>query len=118
MSKIAVVVLADIESHADHGRFTNAVELAKEAKEQGDEVKIIFDGAGTRWVAVGTQGNGPMQKMFASVIDVVAGACAFCAAAFEVKEEIEKTDIPLLSEYEGHPSLRRLLAEGYQVVTF
>lgn len=118
MSKIAVVVLADTESHADHGRFTNAIELAKEAKEEGDQVQVIFDGAGTRWIPMVTQGNGPMQKMFASVKEVVTGACAFCAAAFEVKEAIEKTDVPLLAEYEGHPSLRRLIADGYTVVTF
>lgn len=118
MPKIAVVILADTESHADHGRFTNAIEMAKEAKEQGDEVQLIFDGAGTRWVPMVAHGEGPMQKMFASVKDVVTGACAFCAAAFEVKEAIQKSDIPLLSDYEGHPSLRGLVAQGYQVVTF
>lgn len=50
--------------------------------------------------------------------DVIAGACAFCAAAFEVKEGVEKAGVKLLSEYEGHPSLRRLISEGFSVVTF
>ena len=118
MSKIAVVVLADTEEHSDHGRFTNAIELAKEAKEQGDQVKVIFDGAGTRWIPLVTQGDGPMQKMFAGVQDVVTGACAFCAGAFGVKEAVQESGIPLLSEYEGHPSLQKLIAAGYHVVTF
>jgi len=56
--------------------------------------------------------------MFAAIRDVVTGACAFCAGAFGVKEAIQESGIPLLSEYEGHPSLRKLIADGYQVVTF
>jgi hypothetical protein len=63
-------------------------------------------------------GEGPMPKMFAAIRDVVTGACAFCAGAFGVKEAIQESGIPLLSEYEGHPSLRKLIADGYQVVTF
>lgn len=118
MNKIAVVILADTETHADHGRFTNAIELAKEAKEEGDEVQIIFDGAGTRWIPMVATGEGSMPKMFASVKDVVTGACAFCAAAFGVKEAIQESGIQLLSEYEGHPSLRKLISDGYEVVTF
>ena len=46
MEKIAVIILADIETHGDMGRVANALELAKEAKELGDDVRIIFDGAG------------------------------------------------------------------------
>lgn len=116
--KIAIVVLADTESHSDHGRVTNAFELAKEASEAGDEVVILFDGAGTRWVPEIAKEGTPMNKLFKAVEDKVAGACAFCSAAFGVKEEVKSTPVPLLSEYEGHPSLRRLIAEGYAVVTF
>ena len=112
-------VAADTESHADHGRFTNAIELAKEAKEQGDDVRIIFDGAGTRWIPELSRAEGGYKwKNFAAVRDVVAGACAFCAGAFGVKEAVKAAGIPLLSDYEGHPSLRGLIAQGYQVITF
>ena len=48
----------------------------------------------------------------------VAGACDFCAGAFDVKEEVRDAGIPFLSEFEGHPSLRKRVAEGYQIVTF
>lgn len=51
MNKVAVVVLAGTESHADLGRIVNALGTAKEFKEAGDEVQVIFDGAGTEWVA-------------------------------------------------------------------
>lgn len=48
----------------------------------------------------------------------MAGACEFCANAFEVKEDVQDADISFLSEYEGHPSLRSRIADGFQVITF
>ena len=50
MPKAAIIVLADTETHGDLGRVVNALEAVKELKEAGDEVKLIFDGAGTQWI--------------------------------------------------------------------
>src|SRR6266446_2212361 len=52
MTKIGIIVLADTETHADLGRVANALETTKEFHEAGDEVTLIFDGAGTKWVGV------------------------------------------------------------------
>jgi hypothetical protein len=38
--------------------------------------------------------------------------------AIPFRDEVETAGIPLLDEYERHPSLRSLLADGYDVVTF
>ncbi|MEX0812028.1 MAG: hypothetical protein WD048_07405 [Chitinophagales bacterium] len=46
MTKVAVIVFADSESHADMGRVTNAMEIVNEFTEAGDEATLIFDGAG------------------------------------------------------------------------
>ena len=118
MAKIAVVVLADIETHADMGRMTNALATVKEAKEQGDEVRLIFDGAGTRWIPELTGKQSKLAPLYQAVSDKVSGACAFCAAAFGVKDAIKAGGVALISEYEGHPSLRSLIADGFSVVTF
>jgi hypothetical protein len=40
------------------------------------------------------------------------------AAAFGVRKEVEAAQVELLDEYEQHPSIRRLVADGYQVITF
>lgn len=118
MARIGVIVLADAESHADMGRMANALELAKEAKENGDVVTIIFDGAGTRWVPELTNPDHDLHKLYSTVKDTVQGACAFCAAAFHVRDKIKQTDVPLVGDFDGHPSLRTLIAEGYELVTF
>jgi hypothetical protein len=49
MAKAALVVLADTETHEDLGRLANALVTAEDFKEAGDEVQVIFDGAGTKW---------------------------------------------------------------------
>ncbi len=50
--------------------------------------------------------------------DKVAGACKACAVSFGVREEVQASGVPLLTEYKGHQSLRRLVGEGFQVITF
>ncbi len=118
MNKVAIVVLADKETHSDMGRIANALEVAKELKEGGDEVSIIFDGAGTRWVGPLADKDHQMNPLFDAVRDKVDGACFFCSGAFGVKNEVEKSGIPFLQDYDGHPSLKAYLDKGYQVITF
>ena len=118
MSKIAIVVLTDAETHADAGRFTNAMELAKEGVDQGDDVRIVFDGAGTRWVPLITDPNNKLHTFYQAVRGAIDGACHFCAGAFHVRDEIQESDVPLLKDYDGHPSLRSYIAEDYHVLTF
>jgi len=118
MQKVAVVILADIETHEAAGRITNALATAKELQENQDEVKIIFDGAAARWIPELEDENHKMHPLFKAVKGNVAGACKFCAKAFGVINEISKTDVPLLDDYEEHPSLRNYIVDGYQIVTF
>jgi hypothetical protein len=118
MPKTALIVLAGTESHADLGRVFNAIETAREYKEDGEEVKIIFDGAGTEWIPVLEDPKHNAHEPYASVKDVIAGACKFCAKSFEVYDDIKETDVEFLSEFEGHPSIKTLIDDGYQVVTF
>jgi hypothetical protein len=41
-----MLVLASTEKKADLGRVVNALQIARELDESGDEVTVIFDGAG------------------------------------------------------------------------
>ena len=46
------------------------------------------------------------------------GACAYCARAFGVKDGVQESGGELLGDFEGHPSLAKLVAQGCQVITF
>ncbi len=118
MEKVAVLVLAGRETRADEARIANALTSVNEFKEAGDEVTLIFSGAGTQWISELSNSDHPLSNAFDMVRDKVAGACSECAASFGVKEELQASNFPLIEEYKGHPSLKRLTSEGYRVITF
>jgi hypothetical protein len=115
--KAAILVLADVESHGELGRVVNAMIAAKEFKEARDDVQLIFD-AGTQWPGVLSDEKHKAHNLYDSVADTIAGACGYCAGAFDAKESLHHAKVHLLNEYEGHPSIRTLVSEGYQVLTF
>jgi hypothetical protein len=117
MPKAAIVVLADTEDHEDLARVTNALVTAKEFKEAADDVTLIFDGAGTKWPGELSEGH-PAHGLYEDLKDTIGGACAFCAHAFHAEGDNHDAEVPLLDEYRQHPSLRKLVARGYEVLTF
>jgi hypothetical protein len=118
MAKAALVVLADTNSREGLGRVANALVTAAEFDEAGDEVTIVFDGAGTKWIPELADAEHKYHGRFEALKPRVAGACAYCAQAFGVRKEVEAAGVAMLDEYEQHPSLRRLVGDGYQVITF
>jgi len=108
--KAVVLVLADTEAHEDRGRIRNALETAK-------EFKLIFDGAGTKWIPEISKQDNKYNELYAGLKDRSL-ACKYCAASFGVTTGIQSAGIPLLDEYHGHPSLRKLVSHGYQIISF
>jgi len=79
-----------VRSGHDLGRVTNAMMAAREFKEEGDEVELVFDGAGTRWPGVLADPEHSSHGLYESVSDRIAGACGFCADAFEATEDVRR----------------------------
>ena len=115
MKKILIVVLAGKETHEGMGRLTNALVMAKELK-GSNEVKLIFDGAGTEWLPEIAKEDSYYHKMYNELKNIIIGACDFCAGAFKVKELIK--DVKLLPEFMGHPSFKKYVEEGWQIINF
>lgn len=118
MTKIAIVVFSDTNTVEALGKVSNAFMLASEAMENGDDLKLIFEGAGTKWIGELEKEDNKLHSLYLGLKPHITGACAFCANAFGVKSQVEKAKITLLSEYKEHPSLRNLVAEGYSIVSF
>ncbi len=53
-----------------------------------------------------------------SVRETIAGVCQYCAGAYSVADKVRSAGFELIDEYEGHPSLRQLIAQGFYIVTF
>lgn len=118
MEKIGIVVLAGTDGSGDLGRVVNALETAKEFHQAGDEVELIFDGAGTQWIRELAKEDHQYHGLYEEMKETITGACSYCAEAYGVQAAVKREGVTLLDEHEGHPSLRRLVSAGFQVITF
>jgi len=117
--KVAILIYADCESGDEsYSRVMNALEAAKEFKNAKDDIKVIFDGAGTLTAAAIANEDHSMNYLYLSVRDKIVGVCSFCAGAYEVRDPIRAVGMHLIAEYEQHPSIRTLVRDGYQIITF
>src|SRR5581483_9335002 len=102
------------------GRLFNGLGLAHESKSRGDDVTIVFSGAGTRWASEVAKEEHPAHGLYRSVEDRVAGVSCGCAEVFGAAEGARRAGAVLLKEYPlpgtpGIASLRDLVADGYEV---
>lgn len=123
--KTAVTILSDPKSGAEEalGRLFNGLAAALEAHRAGDEVKILFQGAGTRWPAVLADPQHPAHGLFGGVKALVHGVSCACADVFGARAGVEASGLPLLRENalpgtEGLASLRQLRTNGFEVLVF
>ena len=118
MSKTAFVILAAGDTHESLGRVVNAFMGALEYAKENAETKIIFDGAGTQAAAEFAKSNHKYHELFEQVREQIEGACSYCANAFEVKDKLTEAKIELIDEFKGHPSFKKLIDDGYNVLVF
>lgn len=118
MGKTAVLILAAGDAPESLGRVVNALMSAAEFAESGGEVRIVFDGAGTIAAAAFAAEGHKYHQLFTRVRAKVAGVCSYCAGAYQVKDKIQAAGLPLAADFREHPSLKRLIDEGFQILTF
>jgi hypothetical protein len=123
--KSAIVVLADPQSGSEDalGRVFNALAAAYDFKQQGDDVTLLFQGAGTRWVGELSKPDHPAHDLFQQVQDVVGGVSCGCADVFGATDEARASGFDLIKDNRvpgttGLPSVRNLVADGRAVLTF
>ena len=123
--KTAIIVASDPKQGSEEalGRVFNALALASECKQNGDEVAVVFNGTGTRWPAELSKLAHPLNGLYNSVRDVVHGASCGCADFFGAKEGAESCGVPLKNDYalagtSGLLSLRRYVGDGWNTVVF
>lgn len=118
MYKIAIILLSDTGTPEGMGRMANALMAAAEFADAGDQVQIIFDGAGVKWAGELSDPDHRYHKLFSQLKSNVAGVCKYCAKAFGVSDAVQAAGLPYADDYKDHPSFRKLIADGYQVLTF
>lgn len=123
--KAAIVIFSDPKNGSEEalGRLFNGLATAYDFKQRGDEVTIIFQGAGSRWAGELVKKDHPAFELFKSVKDKVAGVSCGCADVFGAQEGVAACGLDLIVDNpvpgtSGLASLAKLANEGYTVLTF
>lgn len=123
--KTAIVVLSDPKSGSEEslGRLFNALAATYDFKQRGEDVRLYFQGAGTRWAGEVGKADHPVHDLYEAVKDKVAGVSCGCADVFGAREAAEKNGFDLITDNSvpgtsGLPSVAELVGDGYSVVTF
>ena len=122
--KATIVILSDPKNGEEAlGRVFNGLAAAYDFKQAGDDVSVVFQGTGTRWIAELTQQQHPAHDLFEAVKDQVAGVSCGCADVFGASEDAEKSGFDLIKENpvpgtRGMASLRKFAVEGSTILTF
>lgn len=124
--KAAIVVLSDPKSGSQEealGRVFNALAAAYDFKQRGDDVSVLFQGAGTRWIGELAKEDHPAHQLYKEVEGTIAGISCACADVFGGSEEAKANGFDLITDNPvpgttGLPSLAALIGEGRTVLTF
>lgn len=122
--KTAIIILSDPKAGEEAlGRVFNALAVADECLKSGDEVEVVFNGAGARWPEELTKFSHPANGLYHAVREAVKGVSCGCAAVFGASQGVEACGLPLLKDKAlagtpGITNLRRYLAEDWQTLVF
>jgi sulfur relay (sulfurtransferase) complex TusBCD TusD component (DsrE family) len=115
--RVAVVIYSNATTEAP-SRAYRALGFAAELIEAGDDVAIVFDGGGVATLAAALDPAHDLHRSWRKVSAALRGACDYCAKAYGVHTALTAAGVPMLRDHRGHASLRGLLVEGRQIVTF
>jgi hypothetical protein len=98
--KAAIVIFSDPKNGLEEsaGRAFNALSAAYDFKRQGEDVTILFQGAGTRWIDEVTKADHPFHALFETVKDKVAGVSCASASVFGATETATRAGYELLKD--------------------
>lgn len=125
LMKLAIVIMSDPANGSEEslGRAINAMALAHEHRSAGDEVALLFKGAGTRWPEQLSKLGHPANALYNAVRETVAGASCACAERYGATEGLKAAGVPVVNTTalpgtSGVLGLRPYLADGWQTLVF
>ena len=125
MSKFAFLINSP---PGNPGPVANNLEYARNLDEAGHEVTVYFDGQATQWIPEAEENpDGVVHEYYMEAKErgLIAGACGYCAAFFEIDDTIDQAGIALdggmredtdgPGDHHG-PDVAHLVEEGYQLI--
>jgi hypothetical protein len=118
MADVAIIILAGIETEADYARMYNGLDAAVSLSESvTDNVRLIFDGAGTKWIPRLEEEDHEFHDRYAQVADIAA--CEDCARTLGTHDEVSDAEgVTLLRIKDDYTSVLSLVRDDYEVITY
>ena len=100
--------------------FVHVLLNALDMHEHGYDVKIIIEGTATKLVQELADENKPFANLYRKVmdLDLIDCVCKACANKTGALSAANEQNLPLCDEVFGHPSMRKYLDSGFEVITF
>ncbi|MFI1462957.1 hypothetical protein [Nocardia carnea] len=123
-TKTAVLVMSDPNGGDEAlGRMFNALAAAYDFDQAGDEVRVQFQGAGTRWPELLESPEHPAYDVYQAVRHTIAGISCGCSDLFGGREGATAAGLDLIKDNplpgtSGVASLRTLVDNGYSILAF
>jgi len=125
MNKTAIIILSDPKNGGEEalGRLFNGFAAAYDLKQSGEQVSILFQGTGTRWIAEIVKDDHPLNGLYKLVKENILGVSSGCADFFGGAEDATSNGYELLTENlipgtSGLPSIGKLLKSDTTILTF
>ncbi len=81
-----------------------------------EEVKIIFEGASVKLVALFEEENNPLYRR-AKEAGIIAGVCLACSKVLGVYDQNLKSGLTMLDDMSSHAGMKRYVNDGYEVIS-
>jgi hypothetical protein len=122
--KAAIIILSDPKGGEEAlGRVFNALAIAHEAMQSGNEVEVVFNGTGARWPEELSKSSHPANGLYSMVRGSVKGVSCGCAQVFGATKGVEACGLSLLKDKAlagtpGISNLWRYVADGWETIIF
>lgn len=100
--------------------FIHVLLNALDMDADGNEVRLVIEGAATRLLPELEKSENPLHKLWKQTLsaELVHGVCLACATKTGTLETARQLGLTLLDEMSGHPSMAAQRKEGFELVTF
>ena len=98
--KVALLINSKLEDAGDPAIYRERMG-ARELRMAGDNVVIVFDGAGSIAAAEMAQPGHLLHTLFTDVLPAVHSVCRFCAKSGGVLDAVLAAELPLLEDDRG-----------------
>ncbi|WP_028608805.1 DsrE family protein [Paenibacillus harenae] len=113
-NKYVIIIQANQQ---DVGKAVHGLLYGQELHDEGFQVEILFDGAGTEWPNELSKADHPFHALYKQVMKsgIVKGGCQACSGFHNIEEEMQGAGVSLIGNAKtgGHIPFAQYMKDGF-----